>query len=183
MFIQLLQASVSWVLKSPPVMTLFPFSQRRGSSTSSCLLSFWTLPLPFMTGVIIVLLSFYQNLHKICRDFLSNIGTILTFAFVGTLFNTFRWQKNIRYKIRENKTTLFSSVGLSLYGIDKMIGPFEVNEIKQDKVFSAPPELLRSLIRLWSKNALRTRRQLNFCPGGCCESHVNKDWILDHGCS
>jgi len=42
------------------------------------------------------------------RDFLSNIGTILTFAFVGTLFNTF-------------------SVGLSLYGIQKLSGPFEVN--------------------------------------------------------
>ena len=34
---------------------------------------------------------FKKNSHNIYRDFLSNIGTILTFAFVGTLFNTFRW--------------------------------------------------------------------------------------------
>ena len=43
------------------------------------------------------------------RDFLSNIGTILTYAIFGTLFNTF-------------------SVGLSLYGVESVAGPILVCE-------------------------------------------------------
>ena len=58
-----------------------------------------------MIGFIIVFMSFIR-IYIIYRDFLSNIGTILTFAFVGTLFNTFRSVSNTRSTER-NETVYY----------------------------------------------------------------------------
>ena len=61
-----------------------------------------------MIGVMIVSTSFIR-IYIIYRDFLSNIGTILTFAFVGTLFNTFRSVSNTQSTER-NATVYYFAV-------------------------------------------------------------------------
>ena len=65
---------------------------------------------------------FKKNLHNIYRDFLSNIGTILTFAFVGTLFNTFRWHTGKQKKKTQQKY-YFLALALASMALTRWLGP------------------------------------------------------------